>query len=323
MAEPLGHTEHAPSCTHFLNSGQLWGALGMQTFTGSPTTNWPRSLERAHGGSSISPQSFTLSLHCPCSIILWWVDNRRERGCLRRRSDSWGEVSSPVAVLHDAILLGNDMLSRQRTKFQDLARSLHHAVFPVIGVTGVLWNRLSLRCPGLAVHSGSSMDNIEDIEDIVSGKDAPEVARVVPKRHVLPKKIRTKAENKTERAEGDSHLPGTQSIFLKTWGCSHNNSDGEYMAGQLAAYGYTITGKCFQLSACLSVKEVKASICLSVYLSALNQIKPPSWLSQDRTYKIAKTLQVVFVSSEQCNKFWCTAIHKYFWIDRRQCKKEK
>jgi len=38
------------------------------------------------------------------------------------------------------------------------------------------------------------------------------------------------------------HLLGTQSIYVKTWGCSHNNSDSEYMAGQLAAYGYTITG---------------------------------------------------------------------------------
>ncbi|TWW79470.1 Threonylcarbamoyladenosine tRNA methylthiotransferase [Takifugu flavidus] len=28
---------------------------------------------------------------------------------------------------------------------------------------------------------------------------------------------------------------------MKTWGCSHNNSDGEYMAGQLAASGYKIT----------------------------------------------------------------------------------
>ena len=37
---------------------------------------------------------------------------------------------------------------------------------------------------------------------------------------------------------------GTQSIYVKTWGCSHNNSDSEYMAGQLAAYGYIITGTC-------------------------------------------------------------------------------
>ena len=35
-------------------------------------------------------------------------------------------------------------------------------------------------------------------------------------------------------------LPGKSIIFVKTWGCGHNNSDGEYMAGLLAAEGYTI-----------------------------------------------------------------------------------
>lgn len=39
-----------------------------------------------------------------------------------------------------------------------------------------------------------------------------------------------------------SLIPGTQKVWMKTWGCSHNNSDGEYMAGQLAASGYKITG---------------------------------------------------------------------------------
>ena len=31
------------------------------------------------------------------------------------------------------------------------------------------------------------------------------------------------------------------SVFVKTWGCAHNSSDSEYMAGQLAAQGYSIT----------------------------------------------------------------------------------
>jgi threonylcarbamoyladenosine tRNA methylthiotransferase CDKAL1 len=35
-------------------------------------------------------------------------------------------------------------------------------------------------------------------------------------------------------------IPGTQSIFVKTWGCTHNNSDSEYMAGLLGAFGYNI-----------------------------------------------------------------------------------
>lgn len=28
---------------------------------------------------------------------------------------------------------------------------------------------------------------------------------------------------------------------MKTWGCAHNNSDSEYMAGMLAANGYKLT----------------------------------------------------------------------------------
>lgn len=36
---------------------------------------------------------------------------------------------------------------------------------------------------------------------------------------------------------------GTQTIYVKTWGCAHNNSDSEYMAGQLAATGYHLTDK--------------------------------------------------------------------------------
>lgn len=38
-----------------------------------------------------------------------------------------------------------------------------------------------------------------------------------------------------------SNIPGTQTIYVKTWGCAHNSSDSEYMAGQLAAYGYSLT----------------------------------------------------------------------------------
>ncbi|RKO97947.1 hypothetical protein CXG81DRAFT_15355, partial [Caulochytrium protostelioides] len=38
----------------------------------------------------------------------------------------------------------------------------------------------------------------------------------------------------------DHFLPGQASIYVKTWGCGHNHSDGEYMAGLLAAEGYRV-----------------------------------------------------------------------------------
>lgn len=44
-----------------------------------------------------------------------------------------------------------------------------------------------------------------------------------------------------ERKIHESIIPGTQKIYIKTWGCTHNNSDSEYMAGQLATYGYNLT----------------------------------------------------------------------------------
>lgn len=43
----------------------------------------------------------------------------------------------------------------------------------------------------------------------------------------------------TALSEG-GFLPGKATVFVKTWGCGHNNSDGEYMAGLLAAQGYNI-----------------------------------------------------------------------------------
>jgi threonylcarbamoyladenosine tRNA methylthiotransferase CDKAL1 len=36
-------------------------------------------------------------------------------------------------------------------------------------------------------------------------------------------------------------IPGTQTIYMKTFGCSHNQSDSEYMAGQLSAFGYSLS----------------------------------------------------------------------------------
>ncbi|EDO40392.1 predicted protein [Nematostella vectensis] len=86
---------------------------------------------------------------------------------------------------------------------------------------------------------------ITDIEDFVIHEDVTPVSRtnarkdVLPKSRKLAKKDRVKEEK--EVPVGDSIIPGTQTIYVRTWGCSHNNSDSEYMAGQLAAYGYKIT----------------------------------------------------------------------------------
>ncbi|XP_060100133.1 threonylcarbamoyladenosine tRNA methylthiotransferase [Heteronotia binoei] len=85
---------------------------------------------------------------------------------------------------------------------------------------------------------------LEDIEDIVSAQDPKPHDRHFRRANIIPK-VRKRHSQKNVEAEddppSDSVIPGVQKIWIRTWGCSHNNSDGEYMAGQLAAYGYKIT----------------------------------------------------------------------------------
>jgi len=86
---------------------------------------------------------------------------------------------------------------------------------------------------------------VEDIEDMGRLGEIVAVSdRVDVKRLVMPKiRRRGKAAeiNGVNSHNGSkSIIPGTQNIYVKTWGCTHNNSDGEYMAGQLAAFGYNI-----------------------------------------------------------------------------------
>ncbi|OQR77917.1 threonylcarbamoyladenosine tRNA methylthiotransferase-like [Tropilaelaps mercedesae] len=76
----------------------------------------------------------------------------------------------------------------------------------------------------------------DDIEDLNFG-DLQGPRR---RESVVPKIIRRNGTPTQEKFEGDSFVPGHQRIWVKTWGCSHNSSDSEYMAGMLAAAGYRI-----------------------------------------------------------------------------------
>lgn len=80
-----------------------------------------------------------------------------------------------------------------------------------------------------------------DIEDCVGPYSVGPLDRLRLENKVLPRALRRKGVAPSKPV-ADSFIPGTQSIYIKTWGCSHNNSDGEYMAGLLAANGYGITG---------------------------------------------------------------------------------
>lgn len=97
---------------------------------------------------------------------------------------------------------------------------------------------------------------IEDIEEITFPADSTEDvksnradSRFVTKRVLksrfpsVPKNAHENDENAKSTApiSDDFHfLPDQHKIFVKTWGCSHNNSDSEYMAGLLVAHGYSL-----------------------------------------------------------------------------------
>ncbi|KAM0005619.1 putative tRNA (N(6)-L-threonylcarbamoyladenosine(37)-C(2))-methylthiotransferase [Helianthus debilis subsp. tardiflorus] len=80
---------------------------------------------------------------------------------------------------------------------------------------------------------------MEDIEDLLVGGGAagfrlPISAAVVGMKKKTNNSLLLQPHN-------SSKVPGTQTIFLKTFGCSHNQSDSEYMAGQLSSFGYAIS----------------------------------------------------------------------------------
>ncbi|EZA57454.1 hypothetical protein DMN91_009235 [Ooceraea biroi] len=86
-------------------------------------------------------------------------------------------------------------------------------------------------------------DIIEDIEDLIASQDITPKERYSSRKRVTirPKRQQQLQEDVPQPRDLSSVIPGTQTIYVKTWGCTHNSSDTEYMAGQLAAYGYNLT----------------------------------------------------------------------------------
>ncbi|XP_057973271.1 uncharacterized protein LOC131161488 isoform X2 [Malania oleifera] len=86
---------------------------------------------------------------------------------------------------------------------------------------------------------------MEDIEDLLVGNGgAPPGFRISfgsvginPKQ----KKNKPKLKSHASLAPQAPKIPGTQTIYMRTFGCSHNQSDSEYMAGQLLAFGYALS----------------------------------------------------------------------------------
>ncbi|CAA0827795.1 Methylthiotransferase [Striga hermonthica] len=83
---------------------------------------------------------------------------------------------------------------------------------------------------------------MEDIEDLLAGGTGgapPGFRLVVPA--AVGVKPRKKPLQDSLKSNDTAKIPGTQTIYMKTFGCSHNQSDSEYMAGQLSAFGYSLS----------------------------------------------------------------------------------
>jgi len=83
-----------------------------------------------------------------------------------------------------------------------------------------------------------------DIEDLV------ETSATVPRSPLKEFNIRVRTKRKEfegnsnqeeEKPIIQSDLPWSKTVFLKTWGCSHNGSDSEYMGGLLTAAGFKVS----------------------------------------------------------------------------------
>jgi len=59
------------------------------------------------------------------------------------------------------------------------------------------------------------------------------------------------ADVSVEHSSHPSLLPGRQRVHVRTYGCPHNASDGEYMMGQLRDYGYTLVDRLEDCDACV------------------------------------------------------------------------
>ncbi|KAL2467598.1 Methylthiotransferase [Forsythia ovata] len=95
---------------------------------------------------------------------------------------------------------------------------------------------------------------MEDIEDLLAAGGSPPGFRL-PLTAAVGVNPKHKKKNKTINSLPKStffyqdsvnsydttKIPGTETIYMKTFGCSHNQSDSEYMAGQLSAFGYNFS----------------------------------------------------------------------------------
>lgn len=103
-------------------------------------------------------------------------------------------------------------------------------------VENLLWRRERLR---MSCSIPSSIDDIEDFTSPPPQREASIPAGV--SLHGVRRRGKGGGEEKEREEAKSTMIPGSHSVYVKTFGCAHNVSDSEYMQGLLAEYGYRLT----------------------------------------------------------------------------------
>ena len=80
---------------------------------------------------------------------------------------------------------------------------------------------------------------VGDIEDLFTAQTQPDEPRGLQRKIVRRQPPKRKVQAAVDEETKDT-VPGVGNIMVKTYGCSHNISDSEFMQGQLVEYGFNL-----------------------------------------------------------------------------------
>jgi threonylcarbamoyladenosine tRNA methylthiotransferase CDKAL1 len=96
-------------------------------------------------------------------------------------------------------------------------------------------------------------DSAPDLEDInvQSGDVRKTLLGVDEVRRAVKPSATPENQDQDDGHLANAHVPGAQRVHVKIYGCQHNQSDGEYMLGQLRDYGYTLVDTVAECDVCV------------------------------------------------------------------------
>lgn len=95
----------------------------------------------------------------------------------------------------------------------------------------------------LTNNQANSSSDTNEKSSCCNGTDCRSALRDTSKSDSASTCLTSRSSSNKDTDQSGSNIPGLGRVYVRTWGCAHNSSDSEYMAGQLASYGYDIVDK--------------------------------------------------------------------------------